>query len=87
MFYQYASNHVFELQIDVMKSILNGKYLDAFYKQPLLNVQLIFPDINDTPDGIEPKLSLLSCLPKSRAQRLLKNWNHPESLWTRFWIY
>lgn len=39
-----------------------------------------FLDITDTPEGVVKKLSLLALLPRTRARRLLNNWNHPISL-------
>ncbi|KAG5675167.1 hypothetical protein PVAND_005092 [Polypedilum vanderplanki] len=59
-FIEYSQRHVFELQIDVMKIIIN--------------------DIKDTDEGIARKLTLLALLPRTRARRLLNNWNHPISL-------
>ncbi|XP_058814374.1 protein pigeon isoform X2 [Topomyia yanbarensis] len=42
-------------------------------------VKVIIADIDDSSEGIQRKLSLLMMLPRSRARRLLNNWNHPVS--------
>ncbi|XP_053692064.1 protein pigeon [Sabethes cyaneus] len=42
-------------------------------------IKVIIADIDDTSEGIQRKLSLLMMLPRSRARRLLNNWNHPVS--------
>lgn len=42
-------------------------------------VKVIIADIDDSTEGVQRKLSLLMTLPRSRARRLLNNWNHPVS--------
>ena len=45
----------------------------------IINI-LIILDINDSGDGVERKMTLLSQLPRTRARRLLNNWDNPISL-------
>lgn len=46
-------------------------------------MKMIMADIDDSKDGVQQKLALLQTLPRSRAKRLLNNWNHPLSLMLR----
>lgn len=39
--------------------------------------------MDDSTENVQRKLGLLSLLPRSRARRLLNNWNHPVSLMIR----
>ncbi|XP_021702282.1 protein pigeon isoform X1 [Aedes aegypti] len=43
-------------------------------------IKVIIADIDDSAEeGVQRKLSLLMTLPRTRARRLLNNWNHPVS--------
>lgn len=46
-------------------------------------MKIIMADIDDTKEGVQKKLNLLSLLPRSRAKRLMNQWNHPISLMIR----
>lgn len=77
-FVEYSRRHVFELQIDVMKVVMNGKATKLLITQK--TVIDFVSDIGDCPEGVKRKLCLLSLLPRTRARRLLNSWDHPISL-------
>lgn len=49
----------------------------------LVSYNLYFLVTDDKTEGVQRKLGLLSCLPRSRARRLLANWPHPIALMLR----
>lgn len=85
LFMQYVERHVFEMQIDVMKIIIAGllRNFQLSIRIALLILCNLNLDIEDTKEGVNLKLNLLALLPRSRARRLLNNWNHPVSLMIR----
>lgn len=83
MFLQYVNRNVFELQIDVMKIIMAGKVFPHFAHLGKYENINNFSDTDNSKTGIERKLQLLTALPRSRAKRLLNQWNHPISLMLR----
>ncbi|XP_064215445.1 protein pigeon isoform X2 [Tribolium castaneum] len=46
-------------------------------------MKIIMADIDNCKSGLHQKLKLLTLLPRSRAKRLLNQWNHPVSLMLR----
>ncbi|KAJ8978824.1 hypothetical protein NQ317_018915 [Molorchus minor] len=46
-------------------------------------MKIIMADTDNSKTGIQRKLNLLTSLPRSRAKRLLNQWNHPISLMLR----
>ncbi|KAJ8923935.1 hypothetical protein NQ315_006711 [Exocentrus adspersus] len=46
-------------------------------------MKIIMADIDNSKTGVQNKLHLLTMLPRSRAKRLLNQWNHPISLMLR----
>ncbi|XP_044257578.1 protein pigeon isoform X2 [Tribolium madens] len=46
-------------------------------------MKIIMADIDNCKNGLHKKLKLLTLLPRSRAKRLLNQWNHPVSLMLR----
>jgi hypothetical protein len=46
-------------------------------------MKIIMADIDNSKGGLQQKLKLLTLLPRSRAKRLLNQWNHPVSLMLR----
>lgn len=54
------------------------------YIKLLFILSKIFPvDTDNSKAGVQAKLKMLTALPRSRAKRLLNQWNHPISLMLR----
>lgn len=81
MFLQYVDHHVFELQIDVINGIFKGEnQISLMQRAHGINCFDFSAIGNSSPGASEQKHLILSKVPRSRSNRILKNLNDSRSL-------